>query len=135
MSADDMIARGELEEVAADPESGRAALDEASRHVASAGTLAESDPNGAYQLAYDGARKAVMAHMRTQGVRVRRGEGAHALTARYAQEAIEAGLGERLDAMRRRRNRSEYGSTFIGRQEIEEAIAIAARLVDVVGSS
>ncbi|MBA3245602.1 MAG: hypothetical protein H0T61_10585 [Actinobacteria bacterium] len=47
MSADDMIARGELEEVAADPESAAAALVEAARQVESASAIAENDPNGA----------------------------------------------------------------------------------------
>jgi hypothetical protein len=132
MTADEMIARGELQAILPDPAGARAALEEARRHVESAASIAPRDPNGAYQLAYDGARKAVMAHMRERGVRVRRGEGGHAVTARYVMQEIDAELGARLDGMRRRRNRSEYGSTFFGPAEIEDAIAIASRLLEFV---
>jgi hypothetical protein len=132
MSLDDMIARGELESVDTDVAGARDALGEARLHVASARAIASSDSNGAYQLAYDGARKAVMASMRSAGIRVRKGEGAHALTAAYAEVAIDEGLGQRLDAMRKRRNRSEYGSAFFSEAAVSDGIALAEALIEAV---
>lgn len=130
MTLQDMLDAGRLERVEPDDGSARQALEESSQHLESARTIAESDANGAYQLAYDAARKAVMSSMRRSGLRVRRGEGAHAITAEYAGHALDQGLGRRFDAMRRRRNRSEYGSAFFGREEVFEAIETAAALRD-----
>jgi hypothetical protein len=107
MTFDEMLRNGELERVEPDEDACVSALEEARRHIDSARAIASTDPNGAYQLAYDAARKAVVGNMRRSGVRVRRGEGARALTALYASGAMEEELGMRLDQMRRRRNRSE----------------------------
>ena len=41
----------------ADAPSADAALEESSQHLDSARTIADTDPHGAYQLAYDAARK------------------------------------------------------------------------------
>ncbi len=124
MSLGAMVDAGELEVVDADDNAAAAALEESRQHAESARMIAHSDPNGAYQLAYDVSRKAVMSSMRAAGVRVRRGEGAHAITAAYAAIAIDSELGRRLDAARRRRNRSEYGSTFFDDAAIEDAISL-----------
>ncbi len=132
MTVDDMIDRGEIELVELDSAGAESVIEEARRHLESAEAISASDPNGAYQLAYDGARKAVAAHMRREGARVRRGEGAHALTAGYASEALDRSLGRRLDAMRRRRNRSEYGSALFGADEISDAIDTARALLGLV---
>lgn len=112
----------------ADAPSADAALEESSQHLDSARTIADTDPHGAYQLAYDAARKAVMSSMRREGVRVRRGEGAHAITAEYAGHRLDPELGRRFESMRRRRNRSEYGTAFFSRQEVLEAIETASAL-------
>ena len=132
MSVDEMVERGELERVEPDSDAAEAALEEARRHIQSARAIAGADPNGAFQLAYDAARKAVAAHMRRHGYRVRRGEGGHALTARYLAEALDDEHGRRLDAMRRRRNRSEYGSAFFSAAELEESAALAESILAAV---
>ena len=75
MSIEELIRRGDLESVDPDDDGAQTALEEARRHVRSARAIAVSDPNGGYQLAYDAARKAVMASMRSSGLRVRTGEG------------------------------------------------------------
>jgi len=85
---EELLGAGLVELVERDPEIAATRLEEARRHLRSAETIAEEDPNGAYQLAYDGARKAVTAHMAGAGVRIRRGEGAHVITAQYAEVAI-----------------------------------------------
>lgn len=69
-----------------------------------------------------------MSAMRREGVRVRRGEGAHAITAEYAGHKCDRELARRLDSMRRRRNRSEYGTAFFSRAEVLEAIETASAL-------
>jgi hypothetical protein len=130
MSVEEMFAQGELERVEPDEDTAALAFEEARLHVQSAGAIAATDRNGAYQLAYDAARKAVTAHMRRVGARVRRGEGAHVLTAKYAQYTLDVELGDRLESIRRRRNRSEYGTALISAGEVREAIAVAAALID-----
>lgn len=130
MTFDEMIEQGELERVATDDGAADVALEEARLHVRSARVIAGEDPNGAYQLAFDAARKAVMARMRRVGVRVRRGEGGHLVTAKFAAAAIDEDLGRRLEAMRRRRNRSEYGTALLRWEEIDEAITVAAAFIE-----
>jgi hypothetical protein len=69
--------------------------------------------------------------MLARGLRATNQPGAHATTGRYA--LVE--LGEAFapfDRMRRRRNRSEYGTTFIGRAEVVAAIADARVMVEAV---
>lgn len=129
-----MVASGDLEIVAADSEAAALSLEEARLHLQSAQAISSSDPNGSYQLAYDAARKAVMSSMRVGGFRVRKGEGGHAITAAYAAEALDPALGKRLDSARRRRNRSEYGSTFFDAASIADAIDLAGSLIAAVES-
>ena len=129
MTVESMVEAGSLERVAPDVDGAALALEEATRHASSAEQIATSDPNGAYQLAYDAARKAVMAKLRQQGLRVRKGEGGHALTADFARVAIDEELGKRLESMRRRRNRSEYGSAYFSADEVGEAIEVARGLI------
>ncbi len=127
-----MIEARRLEQVEPNAEEAALTLEEAGRHAMSAEGIADTDPNGAYQLAYDGARKAVVAHMKRSGLRVRSGEGSHAITAEYATVAIDQTLGGRLEAMRRRRNRSEYGTAHFEAAEVSDAIDIARALVAAV---
>jgi hypothetical protein len=102
----DLLARGLVERVEADPETARATLSDCKRHLASAERIATDDPNGAYQLLYDVARKAIAAHMLSAGLRASRNRpGAHA-TSRHT-------LGPRSASPRRRR-RSD-ASTECGR--------------------
>lgn len=129
-----MVAAGDLEIVAADVDAAAVSLEEARLHLHSAAAISSSDPNGAYQLAYDAARKAVMSSMRAGGFRVRKGEGGHAITASYAAEALDQALGKRFDSARRRRNRSEYGSAFFDAASIADAIDLAGLLIAAVES-
>jgi len=94
--------------------------------------IAGSDSSGAYQLAYDGARKAVVSSLRRTGLRVRKGEGAHAITAAYASVAIDEELGDRFESARRRRNRSEYGSAYFDEAAVADVIDLAASLIAAV---
>ena len=51
---------------------------------------ADVDAVGAFSLAYDAMRKALVAHMRAHGFRVRSGEGAHYQTGRYGLAALSS---------------------------------------------
>lgn len=132
MSLQAMIEARRIEQVEPNAEEAALALDEAARHATSAEGIVATDPNGAYQLAHDGARKAVMPHMRRSGFRVRSGEGSHVITAEYATVAIDQTLGPRLERMRRRRNRSEYGAAYFEADEVRDAIDVARALVAAV---
>ena len=134
MSLDELIAAGDLEDVAPDVEAAAASRDESRRHLESARSIKASDPQGAYQLAYDAARKAIVASLRRRGLRVRRGDGAHVITGRYARAAIDDALGRRFERMRRARDRSEYGIAHFEANAVDDAIGTAEQILNAVES-
>jgi hypothetical protein len=129
-----LLAGRGVQQVEPDADAAAASLEEAARHLASARAIAETDPNGAYQLLYDAARKAVAAHMLSRGYRARNAQGAHAVTARYAAVALAARTpsAAELERLRRRRNRSEYALAFFEPAEVREALEHAEAIVRVV---
>ena len=105
------------------------------RHLDSAERLAGSDPTGGFVMAYDAARKAVTAHMRALGFRVRKGPGEHERTGQYAAAALDPEIADHLDAlgeMRRLRHQSEYGARLIRPRELEVALVHARAIVEAV---
>jgi hypothetical protein len=69
------------------------------------------DPTGAYQLAYDAARKACAATLAVQGLRATRAGGHIAVRAAAVAQFGAARGGDSLakfDVMRRRRQQAEY---------------------------
>ena len=129
---EDLIREGLIGKVPADPTSARKRLAEAARHLKSAEMIVDVDPSGAYQLAYDGARKAIVAAMLAAGLRVKAKEGAHAVAARYAAGLAEAEPFTAFDRMRRNRNRSEYGSRSFARTEVLTDLGNARGMVAAV---
>ncbi len=110
-------------------------LESATRHLDSAERLAMSDPTGAFVLAYDAARKAIVAHMRAHGLRVRRGPGEHERVGRYATATLDPGIADHLDAideMRRLRHQSEYSARLIRPAELEVGLIHARAVVAAV---
>lgn len=65
-TVDALIADRSLERVPASQPAAEAELVRARTHVASAQRLLESDPEGAYTLAYDAARRALAAVLQNQ---------------------------------------------------------------------
>lgn len=130
MSLNDLIRKGDLETVDPDADAAAAGREEAARHVESAKKIGESDPHGAYQLAYDAARKAIVALIRDKGVR--RGEGAHVISGLYARAEIDDDLGKRFERMRRARNTSEYGVGHFETAQVEDAISTAEAILTAV---
>ena len=129
-----LLAAPGVQQVVADAAAAAASVEEAVRHLASAHAIEEADPNGAYQLLYDAARKAAAAHMLARGYRATNAPGAHTVVARYAAVALGAGTrsAAELDRLRRRRNRSEYGLTFFELTEVREALEHAEAIVRAV---
>ncbi|MGW0759532.1 hypothetical protein ACWD1Y_24170 [Streptomyces sp. NPDC002814] len=66
---DALLGSGRLERVPASRQAAEAELVRARVHVGSARQLAARDPEGAYTLAYDAARRALAAVLQNQGLR------------------------------------------------------------------
>ena len=130
-----LIEAGTALRVEADREAAGRDLSAAANHLDSAERLAGSDPTGGFVMAYDATRKAVTAHMRAHGFRVRKGPGEHERTGQYAAAALDPEIADHLDAlgeMRRLRHQSEYGARLIRPQELEVALVHARAIVDAV---
>src|SRR5918912_3076769 len=85
----ELVASGRLERIAPDTNEARALVAHAEAHLRSASMILDADPVGAYQLAYDAARKAVAADMAAAGYRVKADRpGAHAAVVADATEAL-----------------------------------------------
>ena len=130
--ADELVRAGLLLRVAPDLETARAMMRDCRAHLTAAAAIGELDRNGAYQLAYDAARKAITAHMRAAGLRVRSGPGAHEITGQYGVVALPSASVDRFDAIRRKRNRSEYGVVHISATEVATVLADAEAIVAAV---
>lgn len=103
-----LIEARHLQRVVGDPETVTALLASARRHVASAQVTAEDDPEAAYSLAYDAARKTATALLNHQGLRPTTAGGHLAIVDTInAQFPGVPGLAS-LDRLRRRRNQAEY---------------------------
>lgn len=103
-----LIEQRHLQQVAADSETAAALLASAGRHVESARRSVEVDPEAAYALAYDAARKSATALLAHQGLRPTTNGGHIAVVdAMRAQFPGVPGLTS-LDRLRRRRNQAEY---------------------------
>ncbi|MFE7097772.1 hypothetical protein [Streptomyces erythrochromogenes] len=82
-------------------------------HVGSARQLAATDPEGAYTLAYDAARRALAAVLQNQGLRAT-SRGGHTVIYEAVRAQLDPPLGSMLrpfNRMRARRNEVEYRSS------------------------
>ena len=141
-AVDGMVARGELERVPASREHADALLEQARQHLGSAAAIAGTDPVGAYQLLYDGARKALAAVLENQGLRAT-SRGGHLAVRDALHAQLDPPLGRVLrpfDRLRRRRNQAEYPSAEhpavepedIDRDlpKVEQIVEVAAKVLD-----
>lgn len=129
-----LLEKQHLQKVTADSATGEALVTMAGHHVESASVLCDSDPEGAFSLAYDAARKAATALLAHQGLRPTTAGGHIAVV-----EAINAqfpGVGglKSIDRLRRRRNQGEYpdpaGYDPITAEEATDAVATARTTID-----
>jgi hypothetical protein len=106
-----LLADRELEIVTASKTHAGRLVDEAERHLASAKLITQEDPTGAYQLAYDAARKACSALLAVQGLRATT-KGGHIAIQDAVREQFGGPAGvkafDALGRMRRQRAASEY---------------------------
>lgn len=128
-----LIEQRHLQRVVADPEIVGALLASARRHVESARQTAGNDPEAAYSLAYDAARKSATALLAHQGLRLTTSGGHIAVVdVIRAQFPGVPGLAS-LDRLRRRRNQAEYpdpkGYDPVTAAEAEEAIEAAVKCI------
>jgi hypothetical protein len=136
----ELLLERRLERVGVDRDEAQALLEHARSHLRSAAKILDDDAPGAYQLAYDAARKAVAAHMAANGYRAKSDRaGAHAAVVAYAEEALAGAAREEslrhFDRMRRVRNRIEYGGVTIGRAQVETDLAHAKEIVRAAAMS
>lgn len=131
-----LVKTGVIREIAADEAATKTELAAARKHVESAAEIAETDPNGAFQLAYDAARKAAGAHMRARGYRVGSRQAAHVNTGRYLAAALDQpSLAVHIDAfddMRSLRDQSEYDALLLDEADARDAIEHADAIVSAV---
>jgi hypothetical protein len=131
-----LIETRQMQRVIADADTVAALLGSARRHVESARLTASQDPEAAYSLAYDAARKSATALLNHQGLRPTTA-GGHitVVDAIRAQFPGVPGLTS-LDRLRRRRNQAEYPDPRsydpITPDETDDAIKVAA---DCIASS
>jgi HEPN domain-containing protein len=128
-----LIEQRHLQQVAADSDTASALLTSAGRHVHSARRTVDADPEAAYALAYDAARKSATALLARQGLRPTTSGGHIAVVdAIRAQFPGVPGLTS-LDRLRRRRNQAEYPNPTsydpITVDEAKDAIETADRCV------
>ena len=129
-----LVADGTLRRTTPDHDAAARQLVIANQHIASSRRVADADSAGALVLAYDAARKAIEAHMRTKGLRVGSGEGGHAKLAQYGVAAFgDSAAGEHFrmfDRVRRVRNSVQYDAFSVEDADVvfafEQAEAIVA---------
>lgn len=87
-----MIDGGDLARVVADPDLADRLLSAAQRHIGSAETLCDSDPELAYAALYDAIRKALSAMLQAQGLRAT-SAGGHLAVQRAVHAQFSASMG------------------------------------------
>lgn len=128
----ELLDAAELERVTADEEVARRLIEDAGRHIATAGAALETgDLAGAYQLAYDALRKSAASLLAVQGLRAT-SRGGHLAV----QEAVLAQFGSAtrpfraFGRIRRARNNFEYPSSATfgpAADDVIDAITVATQ--------
>ncbi|MDR1077721.1 MAG: HEPN domain-containing protein [Propionibacteriaceae bacterium] len=107
-----MLKAGELQRVPVSRDRSDRLLDQAAAHLITAREAAARDPEGAYSLVYDAARKALVALLENEGLRPTSRAGHHGIYLAVRAQ-LDPPLGQALrpfERMRRRRNEIEYPS-------------------------
>lgn len=128
-----LIEARHLQRITCDPDTVRALVASARRHLDSARLTASQDPEATYTLAYDAARKSATALLSHQGLRPTTAGGHLAVVdAVSAQFPGVPGLTS-LDRLRRRRNQAEYPDPRsydpITADEASDAIEVAGTCI------
>lgn len=133
---EDLIRRGHLERVVADPDEATYLLDKARTHLTTAERNCADDPEIAYDALYAAARKALTALLRQQGLRPTR-EGGHEVVIQAAEAQLVPPAGPILRPYRRLR-RTRAGGDYQASEgalhpdDVLADLPAAARIVDAV---
>lgn len=127
-----LLAAGNLQKVAPSLDTATGFLQSAERHLASALAVGKDDPDGAYTLLYDAARKSLAAVLQAQGLRATSHGGHYAI-----DEAIRAQFTKppprdafrSFGRLRRTRNQIEYDD--ISAISVEDVRADAATVKNI----
>lgn len=131
-----MLSVGDLQKVSASREHADRLLAQARRHVSSTQNAAVADPEGAYALLYDAARKALTAILENQGLRPT-SRGGHLAVYHAVRAQLDPPMGRVLlpfDRMRRRRHDVEYppaGAPELRPEDVTEDVPKVAALLDL----
>ena len=126
---DQLLNRSELEKVAPNPDFAVASLDLCDKHIATAQSALADDPVAAVAIAYDAARKALVALLLAQGLRPTY-RGGHIAVTESASAQLDPPnrIGRQVDRIRRLRNENEYpdaGAPQASTENAADAIAVA----------
>lgn len=125
----DLIDQGSVEQVSASREQADALMAAAVRHL-----VVSLDPEGAYAMTYDAARKALTAILTNQGLRVT-AKGGHVAIYAAVRAQLDPPLGKLLrpfQRMRVRRNEVEYPSAASPGVTVEEVIEDLPKAHDLI---
>lgn len=104
-----LIKSNRLEKVASDDAQVALLRDQARTHLTSSRMIGDTDPAGAFGLAYDSVRKAMTALLLEHGFRTR-GAASHSTVGRAIASLVDNFDIESFEWMRIVRNATEYGS-------------------------
>ncbi len=131
-----MLDAGDLQKVTASREHADRLLGQAQRHLASTQHALVADPEGAYALLYDAARKALTAILENQGLRPT-SRGGHLAVYHAVRAQLDPPMGRVLlpfDRMRRRRHDVEYppaGAPELRPEDVAEDVPKVTALLDL----
>lgn len=114
-----------------------AMIEQARTHLVSARSLRVADPIGAFNLAYDAAKKSLAAILANEGIRAAGGEGGHAVLLQVALAQLDPPKGAQLREftwMRQLRNDSSYPSPetpVATADDVTDALPAAAAILDI----
>jgi hypothetical protein len=129
----ELIEAGEVDRITPDLAVARRMLEDAARHITTAGAAKEAgDLSGAYQLAYDALRKSAASLLEAQGLRAT-SRGGHLAV----QDVVTAQFGTTVrvfrsfSRIRRARNNFEYPSRDTPgptSEDVADAVAVASEV-------
>jgi len=134
-----LLDQGELTQVVADLDLADRLLTAARRHVKSAETLCDSDPELAYAAVYDAIRKALSAMLQAQGLRPT-AEGGHLAVQRAVRAQFGASMGALLrpvDRIRTARHAIQYpdSETYVDADNVRADLPAAVALIDAAAQA
>jgi hypothetical protein len=136
LAVERMLESGELEAVEPSSPTAERLLAAATAHIALARKGLDEDPEGAFQLGYDAARKSCAALLALQGLRATT-HGGHVAVQEAVREQFAGPNGMpvfgRLSRLRRQRNATEYPGPESPTITTEDAVAcldVAGEMLD-----